>query len=265
MATPWPRWSTWPIPIDEHATNLSAFLCEVLLLIERNGGQQPLPADIVGNIICSALTFVLKTQHSPNLSSLSNVLNVVQTEARATAESTVQTLDQIKQELKSTVQLVQQSAANIQQNGNTAEEARAAAKDATEVGKATLEVARFDEVCRLYKAPRLALAKALTRHSPLHKLPPPLLPHVCLFTRPHCKTIPQQTTTTPVAPAALPTTLPRAIPTPTTWPATPALPGTLMLAPTPLVCLLVLMKRSLRASMSVLLCSLRSVWLLTML
>jgi hypothetical protein len=31
---------------------------------------------------------------------------------------------------------------NIQQNGNTAEEARAAAKDATEVGKATLEVAR---------------------------------------------------------------------------------------------------------------------------
>ncbi|RYO66175.1 hypothetical protein AA0116_g2958 [Alternaria tenuissima] len=142
MATPWPRRSTWPIPIDEHATNLSAFLREVLSLIERNGGQQPLPADIVGDIIRGALTFVLKTQHSPDLGGLSDALNVARTEARATAESTARTLDQIKQELKSTVELVQQSATSIQQNGNMAEEARAAAKDATEVGKATLEIAR---------------------------------------------------------------------------------------------------------------------------
>ncbi|KAG9382285.1 hypothetical protein A1F94_007939 [Pyrenophora tritici-repentis] len=142
MATPWPRRSTWPIPIDEHATNLSAFLREVLSLIERNRGQQPLPADIVGDIIRGALTFVLKTQHSPDLGGLSDALNVARTEARATAESTARTLDQIKQELKSTVELVQQSATKIQQNGNMAEEARAAAKDATEVGKATLEIAR---------------------------------------------------------------------------------------------------------------------------
>ena len=142
MATPWPRRSTWPIPIDEHATNLSAFLREVLSLIERNGGQQSLPADIVSDIIRGALTFVLKTQHSPDLRGLSDALNVAQTEARATAESTAQTLDLIKQELKSTVELAQQSAIKIQQNSNIAEEARAAAKDATEVGKATLEIAR---------------------------------------------------------------------------------------------------------------------------
>ena len=142
MATPWPRRSTWPIPIDEHATNLSAFLREVLSLIERNGGQQSLPADIVGDIIQGALTFVLKTQHSPDLHSLSDALNVAQTKARATAENTAQTLNQIKQELKSTVELAQQSATKIQQNSNIVEEARAAAKDATEVGKATLEIAR---------------------------------------------------------------------------------------------------------------------------
>jgi hypothetical protein len=88
------------------------------------------------------LTFVLKTQHSPDLSSLGDALNVARTEARAAAEDTAQTLDQIKQELRSTAELVQQSAANIQQNDNTVEEAKAAAKDATEVGKATLEVAR---------------------------------------------------------------------------------------------------------------------------
>jgi hypothetical protein len=62
-------------------------------LIKRNGGQQPLPADIVGDIIRGALTFVLKTQHSPNLGGLSDALNVAQTEARATAESTARTLD----------------------------------------------------------------------------------------------------------------------------------------------------------------------------
>ena len=60
-------------------------------MIECNGGQQPLPADIVGDIIRGALTFVLKTQHSLNLNSLSNALNVARTEARATAESTAQT------------------------------------------------------------------------------------------------------------------------------------------------------------------------------
>jgi predicted RNase H-like HicB family nuclease len=39
------------------------------------------------------------------------------------------------------VEFVQQSATKTQQNGNTAEQARAAAKDAIEVGKATLEIA----------------------------------------------------------------------------------------------------------------------------
>jgi hypothetical protein len=44
----------------------------VLSLIERNGGQQSLPADIVGDIIRGALTLVLKTQHSPDLRGLSD-------------------------------------------------------------------------------------------------------------------------------------------------------------------------------------------------
>jgi predicted RNase H-like HicB family nuclease len=101
-----------------------------------------MPTDIVSDIIRGSLTFVLKMQHTPDLSAISDALRVAQTEAKATAEHTAQALDVIKSELKNTVELVQQSAANIQQNGNTAEEARAAAKDATEVGKATLEVAR---------------------------------------------------------------------------------------------------------------------------
>lgn len=48
----------------------------------------------------------------------------------------------IRSELKNTIELVQQLAANIQQNGNAAEEARAVAQDATEVSRATLGMAR---------------------------------------------------------------------------------------------------------------------------
>ena len=141
MATPWPRRPAWPIPIREHATCLSTFLHAVLHLLERTGSQT-MPADIVSNIVGGSLTLVLKMQHTPDLSAISEALNIVQTETKATAEQTAQALDAINNELKSTTKLIQRCAINIQQNGNTAEEARAAAKDATEVGKATLEVAR---------------------------------------------------------------------------------------------------------------------------
>ena len=57
------------------------------------------------------------------------------TKAKATAEHTAQTLDVFKSELMNTAELIQRSAANIQQNGNIVEEAKAAAKDATEVDK----------------------------------------------------------------------------------------------------------------------------------
>ena len=141
MATPWPRRATWPTPLREHATTLSAFLHDVLHSIERNGSQT-VPADLAGDVIRGALTFVLKTQHTPDLGTICDALRVAQTEAKATAEHTAQALDQIKSELKNTTEIMQQTAASIQQNGNTAEEARAAAKEATEVGKATLEMAR---------------------------------------------------------------------------------------------------------------------------
>ena len=101
-----------------------------------------MPADIVGDIIRGALTFVLKTQHTPDLSTICDALRIAQTEAKSTAENTAQALDEIKDELRNTAETVQRSATNIQQNINTGEEARAAAKEATEVGRATLEMTR---------------------------------------------------------------------------------------------------------------------------
>lgn len=141
MATPWPKRGTWPSPIREHATCLSSFLHDVLHRIERTGSQS-LPAELVGDIIRGSLTFVLKMQHTPDLTSISDALRIVQTEAKATAEHTAHTLEEIKTELKNNTEGIQRATTNIQQNSNTAEEARAAAKEATEVCRTTLEMTR---------------------------------------------------------------------------------------------------------------------------
>jgi hypothetical protein len=101
-----------------------------------------MPTDIVGDIIRGSLTFVLKMQHTPDLTSIGDALRIVQTEAKATAEHTAHALEGIKTELKNNTEGIQQATTNIQQNKNTTEEAKAAAKEATEVGRATLEMAR---------------------------------------------------------------------------------------------------------------------------
>jgi hypothetical protein len=81
-------------------------------------------------------------QHTPDLTSVNDALRIVQNEAKATAEHTAHALEEIKYELKNNTEGIQQAATNIQQNNNTAEEARAAAKEATEVGRTTLEMTR---------------------------------------------------------------------------------------------------------------------------
>ena len=129
------------IPSAVTATVLQLNLHDVLEAIERNGSQT-VPADLAGDVIRGALTLVLKTQHTPDLDTVRDALAIAQTEAKTNAEQTAQALDQIKGELKNTVDIMQQVAANMQQNASTVDEARAAAKEATEVGKATLEMAR---------------------------------------------------------------------------------------------------------------------------
>jgi hypothetical protein len=106
MATSWPRRATWPTPLREHATALGTFLHDVVEIIEHNGSQT-VPADLAGDWICSALTLVLKTQYTPDLGTVHDALAVVQTEAKTTTEQTAQALDQIKTELKNTVDAVQ--------------------------------------------------------------------------------------------------------------------------------------------------------------
>jgi hypothetical protein len=104
------------------------------------------PADLVKVIIHGTLTFILKVKHAPDLSTVCDSLNILQTEAKASSDNTARMLDAVKQELKTelknTADTVNAIAANVQLNMRAGEDAKTAAKEAVEVGKANLQMAR---------------------------------------------------------------------------------------------------------------------------
>lgn len=105
-----------------------------------------MPADLVKVIVHGTLTFILKVQHAPNLSTVCDALSILQTEAKASADNAAQMLDavkhELKTELKNTTDTVHAIAANVQLNTRAEEDAKTAAKEAVEVGKANLQMAR---------------------------------------------------------------------------------------------------------------------------
>jgi hypothetical protein len=145
MATPWPQQPAWPTPFREHATRLSTYLQEALTCIDRTQSQ-PVPADLVKVIIHGMLTFILKVQHAPDLSTVCDSLNILQTEAKASSDNAAQMLEavkhELKNELKNTADTINAIAANVQLNMSAGEAAKTAAKEAVEVGKANLQMAR---------------------------------------------------------------------------------------------------------------------------
>jgi hypothetical protein len=104
------------------------------------------PADLVKVIIHGTLTFILKVQHAPDLSTVCDALSILQTKAKASSDNTARMLDAVKHELKTemknTADTVHAIAANVQLNTRAGQDAKIAAKEAVEVGKANLEMAR---------------------------------------------------------------------------------------------------------------------------
>jgi hypothetical protein len=104
------------------------------------------PADLVKVIIHGTLTFILKVQHAPDLSTVCDALNILQTEAKASTENAARMLNavkhELKTELKNTTDTVHAIAANVQLNTRAREDAKTEAKEAVEVGKANLQIAR---------------------------------------------------------------------------------------------------------------------------
>jgi hypothetical protein len=71
-----------------HPISLKTFEHDVLHTIKRKGSQT-VPAEVARDVICGALTFVLKTQHTHDLGIVCNALRAVQTEAEAGAEQSL--------------------------------------------------------------------------------------------------------------------------------------------------------------------------------
>jgi hypothetical protein len=128
-------------------------------------------ADLVKVIIHGRLTFILKVQHAPDLSTVCDALSILQTEAKASSDSTARMLDAVKYELKTEIMntndTVHAIAANIQLNTRAGEDAKTAAKEAVEVGKANLEMARQIKNARPQTGGTLSYAAMAARGAPL--------------------------------------------------------------------------------------------------
>jgi len=94
--------------LREHATCLStfrAFLPEIIRLAERTGNQS-IQTDIVSDIICGALTFVLGRQHMLDLCTSDDSLRISQNEVKINVENTAYAFGEIRNGTKNTVEIL---------------------------------------------------------------------------------------------------------------------------------------------------------------
>jgi hypothetical protein len=110
------------ISIREHATRLSNYLQDSLASIERTNSQ-PVPADFM-KMIHGTLTFILKVQYTPTSTRYATPFESPRLKSRSLAGNTAHALNNFKNELKNTTETIRQTAAIIQENTNTGEEAR---------------------------------------------------------------------------------------------------------------------------------------------
>jgi hypothetical protein len=88
MATSLPQEGAWPAKFRKHATQLSKYLKDTLLYIERTK-DQPVPYDLARTIAIGALSLINKINNIPDVSTIYNALRIARTEAKIAAESTI--------------------------------------------------------------------------------------------------------------------------------------------------------------------------------
>ncbi|PSN59078.1 hypothetical protein BS50DRAFT_509146, partial [Corynespora cassiicola Philippines] len=86
VATPWSQQPAWPNPFREHVTRPSTYLQDALTSIDRTQGQS-LQTNLVKVIIHGTLTFMLKVQHAPDLSTVCDALSIMQTGVKETSDN----------------------------------------------------------------------------------------------------------------------------------------------------------------------------------
>ncbi|KAF5669921.1 hypothetical protein FDENT_11387 [Fusarium denticulatum] len=141
MATPWPQDEIWPTDYREHATNLSKYLQKALSAID-NGDGLPVASRGVRVALIGALTLIVKMQSRPDLGHVYEAVKNGQLETKAAAENLAQHINSLKNDLNETSTKAQQTMEVVQHNSEIAMDAKAAVKEATEIGKATMKMIR---------------------------------------------------------------------------------------------------------------------------
>ena len=133
MTIPWPQEVVWPTELHEHATQLTKHLRNALLYLESEQAT-PVPPDQVKAIITTMLPLIAKTQRTPDMTTIHDQLRIIHTEMTQDTKETVKEIAEVKGELKALRK-------DTQKNITVGEEAKTAAKEATEVGKTVAGIA----------------------------------------------------------------------------------------------------------------------------
>ncbi|KAM5350889.1 hypothetical protein ACJZ2D_017140 [Fusarium nematophilum] len=155
MATPWPQDEVWPTDYREHATNLSKYLQRALSSID-NGNGQPLSPHGVKIALIGALSLIVKLQSTPDLGHVHQAVRSGQIETKTAAENIMNAINGLRTDFGNTNTVAQQTMAKAQQSTDTALEAKAAAKEATEIGKATMKMIRDMKLASQQILPNIA-------------------------------------------------------------------------------------------------------------
>jgi hypothetical protein len=134
MAIPWPSGTDWPLELREHATELTKYLRDTLNCIDRSQGQA-VPASHVRTMITGTLTMISKTLRTPDLTTIQDALNIMQTEAKDIAEETANVIETVKMEMRN-------NAADIKRSIKIGEETKTAAREATERSKMVVDMVK---------------------------------------------------------------------------------------------------------------------------
>jgi len=134
MTIPWPQEVEWPIGLHEHATRLTGYLRNALIHLE-SGQAQPVPPDQVKTMIMMILSLIVKAQRTPDMTTVFDQLRIMHTEMAQSTNGTDKGMTDIKEELKALT-------TGIQKSIMVGEEAKIAAKEATEVSKTVAGMTR---------------------------------------------------------------------------------------------------------------------------
>ncbi|KAI0804889.1 hypothetical protein GGR55DRAFT_305475 [Xylaria sp. FL0064] len=100
--------------------------------------DQPIPANLVKSMILGMASLVAKTMSMPDVRSIQETLNIIQTEVKNETNITALTLYEIKDDMERTATKLQE----IQESVKKGNEAKVAAREATEVGRTVTAIVR---------------------------------------------------------------------------------------------------------------------------